>query len=144
MNIKVVAKTIPNATVSELRDIALQVDKYPEFIPCWKEVRIYGRKGNSYCTEQVIAIGLVTKKINTRTEWDDNSIRVRLTGPNENIFKFFRTDWNFVQKENNVLVRVELEWVLYSGPMQTMMQPFIPGIADIAVKAFINRLNNVR
>ena len=50
-----------------LFDIVADVERYPEFLPMWRQVRIRQRRGNTYYTDQEIGLGPIRERFMTRT-----------------------------------------------------------------------------
>lgn len=79
--------------VEFLFDIVADVESYPQFVPMWKEARIYKRTEDGYCTEQVIGKGPVRERFRSCTVLDrPEYIEVTST---DGIFTKFTIRWDF-------------------------------------------------
>jgi coenzyme Q-binding protein COQ10 len=54
-------------TAEQMFDLIADVERYPEFLPLWEEAQIYERNGDIYYTDQTIRLGLMKRKVRSRT-----------------------------------------------------------------------------
>jgi coenzyme Q-binding protein COQ10 len=60
------AATLPYRA-DQLFDLAADVERYPEFLPSWRAVRIRRRDGNVYYTDQIIGFAMVRQRFRSKT-----------------------------------------------------------------------------
>lgn len=77
-----------------LFDLVADVERYPEFVPFWKEARISRRESDEvYYTEQVIGKGPVHERFRSKTVLE-RPHRIDVTA-SEEAFRHFDIHWRF-------------------------------------------------
>jgi coenzyme Q-binding protein COQ10 len=74
-------------------DLVADVERYPEFVPAWREARVVRRDGDSYWTDQVIGRGPLARRFRTRTSGTPPE-RIEVTAE-ERVFRRFTLSWRF-------------------------------------------------
>ncbi|HRF63331.1 MAG TPA: type II toxin-antitoxin system RatA family toxin [Candidatus Competibacter sp.] len=80
-------------SVERMFDLVADVERYPEFLPLMRGATVVRRHANVYETEQILALGLLSYRLFTRTELDrPHTIVVTSADPN---FRRFDIRWAF-------------------------------------------------
>lgn len=58
--------TLPHRP-EQLFDLAADVERYPEFLPCWVAARVRKREGNVYYTDQVVGRAMARQRFRSKT-----------------------------------------------------------------------------
>jgi len=100
-----VARTLPYAA-GQLFDLAADVEQYPSFLPFWAAARVTRRAPGVYWTDQVLRLGMVRQRFETRTLLK----RPRLIEviSEDRRFRLFRLSWKF-ESAGPAASHVELE-----------------------------------
>lgn len=80
-------------TPEQLFDLAADVERYPEFLPWWHAVRVSGRTGEAYLTDQVVGIGPLRERFRSRTTLE-RPRRIEVTSSG-GAFRAFDLTWRF-------------------------------------------------
>lgn len=117
-----------------LFDIVADVEKYPEFLPFWRQARIYRHLGDSYYTEQELGFGFILHRFRTKTRLMPPA-RVEVTS-NEDIFREFSIIWELAELREGCQVTISLNWELCSFFLQRGVDIVLPETARVMVNAF--------
>lgn len=80
-------------TPTQLFDLVADVEGYPQFLPCWQEVRVFGREENVYYTDQLIRFGLMFTRFRSKTTLErPRQINI---ASSEGLFRHFSIRWKF-------------------------------------------------
>lgn len=118
-------------------DIVADVERYPEFLPLWREVRVTRRNGNRYHTEQEVGIGRTRTRFRTDTVLK-RPMRIEITSRDE-LFREFFIFWDFNTAGNGCRVDMALTCEVQSRRLQIAIDRLLPRIARAMVVAFEKR-----
>ncbi len=79
----------------QLFDLAADVEQYPAYLPWWISARVVKREGNIYCTEQIVAFGLIRRRFTTKTTLSRPE-RIDVISIDRSVRRF-DLSWAFVQ-----------------------------------------------
>lgn len=74
-------------------DLVADVERYPEFLPMWREATVVSRCEDGYETDQRVGLGLLVERFHTRTHLDRP--RQIVVSSNDGLFEGFRIVWDF-------------------------------------------------
>ena len=141
MKIDRVSRWLP-FTCEQIFDLAADVERYPEFLPGWMSARVGMREGEVLHVEQVIGVGPVRLRFESRTVLHRPE-RIDVTSC-DRLFRRYNLTWLFAPGPAgscNLSVTVDLElrsWLLQQV-VDRVLQPSIEGAVD-AFEARANRL----
>jgi coenzyme Q-binding protein COQ10 len=118
-------------------DLVADVERYPEFLPLWTDVRVFRRRGTVYYTEQEVGLGPVRQRFHTRTELVRPE-RIEVTSSDRN-FRDFRINWDFAKAPAGCTVHIALHWQVRSWLLQRGIDMVLPETAITMVDAFERR-----
>jgi coenzyme Q-binding protein COQ10 len=125
------------APLETVFDLVADVERYPEFLPLWRDAQVLGRNGSVYDTEQTVGLGPITKKFRTRTVLNrPTHIEVSST---DQIFRTFFIRWDFATVGRGCRISIALAWDVKSRQLQGAIDQLLPGVARTMVEAFENR-----
>ncbi len=128
----------PRAVVFAL---VADVERYPEFLPMWKRVRIVSRHADGYETVQEIGLGPIRERFRTRTVLKPHdAIEVTST---DGLFKAFRIGWTFADRGTSAHVEIALRWEVRSRLLQAAIDHLLPTTARSMVEAFQRRASSL-
>jgi coenzyme Q-binding protein COQ10 len=120
-----------------LFDLVADVERYPEFLPLWTDVRVYRRRGETYYTEQEVGLGPIRQRFHTRTTMVRPS-RIDVTSTDRS-FRAFHIGWDFAEAAIGCNVRIDLRWQVRSWLLQRAIDVVLPETAKSMVDAFERR-----
>jgi coenzyme Q-binding protein COQ10 len=122
-------------------DLVADVERYPEFLPLWREACICRRENDAYHTEQEIGLGPICERFRTRTELRrPESIEVT---SDDALFRAFRICWDFQSVPSGCQASIALTWEVQSWHLQTAIDLLLPTVARTMVDAFQRRADEV-
>jgi ribosome-associated toxin RatA of RatAB toxin-antitoxin module len=139
------SEVIINANLTKVFDISADIEKYPEFIPVYKEVKILERKGNTLIVQR---IGIVNnKQVRWKSEIKINPYHsieaVQLQGP----LKGMKVVWQFERIDNEKTKIILIHYIVYKkipilGKLITrfIIANIIKKIAEETLEAIKNRV----
>jgi coenzyme Q-binding protein COQ10 len=120
-----------------LFDLVADVERYPEFLPLWSNVRVFRRRGSIYYTEQEVGFGPIRQRFHTRTAlMRPERIEVGSTDPN---FRAFHINWDFAEAPEGCRVDIALRWEVRSWLLQRAIDMVLAETARNMVDAFERR-----
>jgi coenzyme Q-binding protein COQ10 len=122
-------------------DLVADVERYPEFLPLWRNARVYQRDDDAYLTEQEIGLGPVRERFRTRTELRQPD-RIDVTS-DDALFRTFRICWDFQPVPSGCQASIALTWEVRSWRLQAAIDLLLPTIARTMVDAFQRRADEV-
>jgi coenzyme Q-binding protein COQ10 len=125
-------------TAEQLFDLVADVDRYPEFLPWWKEARIRERGGDVYYTDQVVGFGPVRERFGSKTVLRRPE-RIEVTS-SDPPFHHFHLIWQFKSissKGCRVTLSVDIEF--RSPAVQNLFGWSLAGETRRVIAAFQNR-----
>jgi len=126
----------------QLFDLAADVERYPEFLPGWVSARIAKREGNVLQVEQVVGIGPVRLRFDSRTVLQRPE-RIDVTS-SDGPFRHYHLTWLFAPDAAaacNLSVTVDLE--LRSALLQHVVGQVLPVSMQGAISAFEARAHRL-
>ena len=126
----------------QIFDLVADVEKYPEFLPLWRDVAVQRPQGENrrvlYHTEQTLQLGPVQKRFCTETLLErPNRIQVESSDP---LFKHFSIQWVFqTQPEAACLVDFSLRCEAGSFLLRPILEVVLMEAAQGMVRAFERR-----
>lgn len=127
-------RTLP-VTCEQAFDIAADIERYPEFLPCWISARITRRDANICYVDQEVGIGAVRLRFGT-TAVMQRPARIDVTSTDES-FRHFTLSWS-IESSAPEGCRVSLAAAvqLQSGLLQYAVAAFLPGAIEDIILAF--------
>lgn len=117
--------------------IVADVERYPEFLPLWRQAEIVQRWDGGYDTQQVIGLGPIRERFATRTLlMPPNHIEV---SSDDTLFRTFYIHWDFAVVPRGCRISIALQWEVQSLPLQRAISILMPGVARSMVDAFERR-----
>jgi coenzyme Q-binding protein COQ10 len=136
------ASRIISALPEEAFDLVADVERYPEFLPMWRDARIIDRKGKTYTTEQEVGIGPLREHFHTKTVLArPRHIEVTST---DGLFRNFYIRWDFDPAGQGCRISIALSWEVHSHILQKAIDLVLPETARMMVEAFEHRANERR
>lgn len=125
------------ASRQALFDLVADVERYPDFLPLWREARVVSRNNHTYFTEQEIGVGRVHERFRTRTTLYPPA-RIEVTS-DDPLFDHFYLRWDFDPAGSGCRVAVAMSWQVSSKALQTVIDRWLPSAARTIVTAFERR-----
>jgi coenzyme Q-binding protein COQ10 len=122
---------------SLLFDIVADVERYPEFLPMWKNVQVTERQGSVYKTVQLVGFGPIRETFATQTVLVPPE-RIEVTS-DDPLFKTFLIRWTFGDLGDACRVDIELDWRTRRRLLQRAIDILLPETARSMIRAFENR-----
>ena len=128
-------------TLSVPRDrlfvLVADVERYPEFLPLWRDVHRISGDEHGYQTEQEIAFGPIRERFLTRTRLSaPDKIEITSDDP---LFDAFLIRWRFTESGIATRVVVDLNWRVRSRLLQRGIDVALPATARMMISAFEER-----
>jgi coenzyme Q-binding protein COQ10 len=124
-----------------LFDLVADVERYPEFVPCWVAARILRREGNRYWTEQVVRVKFLRQRFRTCTEINHpHTITVRGT---DGIFEKLLIRWSFLERPGGCLVHLDVDFDTGSTHLQTFAAMLSRQFVHDLMTAFVTRAESL-
>jgi coenzyme Q-binding protein COQ10 len=130
------------APTDRIFDMIADVESYPNFLPLWRDARIYERKPGEYWTEQTVGIGPVREHFRTKTVLR-RPVRIEISSPDE-IFTNFFISWDFHPVGRGCRASIALTWEMRSKRLQGAIDMLLPHAARTMVTAFEKRARELR
>ncbi len=119
-------------------DIVADVESYPDFLPFWRDAKVYRRAGHVYYTRQEIGIGPVRESFRSKTVLQPPS-QIDIVS-SEQIFREFAIHWEFRPAvDGGCQVRFELSIEARAGLLRKIMNAMLTDVARGMVSAFERR-----
>jgi coenzyme Q-binding protein COQ10 len=127
----------------QLFELVAQVERYPEFLPLWQDVRVSKVQQNNsehpvYFTDQRIQLGPIYKSFRTQTTLIPfHSIHIVSSDP---MFRKFAIDWFFkAEKEGGCKIQFTLDCIASSVLLRPVFDITLLEAAKSIVTAFEKR-----
>lgn len=119
-------------------DIVADVESYPEFLPFWRDAKVYRRVGHVYYTRQEIGIGPMRESFRSKTVLEPPT-QIDIVS-SEQMFKEFAIHWKFrPTSDGECQVRFKLSIEARSGLLRKIMDALLTDTARGMVSAFERR-----
>ncbi len=131
------SKVVPY-TAKQMFDLVNDVEKYPEYLPWCKNVRILRQTAEEMDVSVGVLMGPVNKEFTTRNQMVDGEVIYMslVNGP----FKKLRGEWKFVAiNEHESKIEFELDFTLSIGLLSNMLNPIFENMYGSMIKAFSDR-----
>ncbi len=131
------SKVVPY-TAKQMFDLVNDVEKYPEYLPWCKNVRILRQTAEEMDVSVGVLMGPVNKEFTTRNQMVDGEVinMSLVNGP----FKKLRGEWKFVAiNERESKIEFELDFTLSIGLLSNMLNPIFENMYGSMIKAFSDR-----
>jgi coenzyme Q-binding protein COQ10 len=141
------AKYDSNHQPADLFHIVADVEKYPEFLPWISAVRIIEKHENHFLAELVVKFKSLSYKYTSRVEMirpdeDHKEYRINVglvSGP----FKYLKTNWQFIPKENGTEIIFEMDFKFESILFEKMLGFLFEKAVVKMTNAFIKRADDI-
>lgn len=123
-------------------DIVADVERYPEFVPGYRTVRVLRREPELVEAEQVVALAGMELRFRSRADLDrPRLIRVRSSdGP----FQALQVDWQFSPtKARACRIDVHTAYTLAPGLLTPLVLPVVDEMIAAGLNAFVQRARNL-
>lgn len=123
-------------------DLVADIERYPEFVPGWKEARILWEKENRRSVEQAVGVHAFVWRFRTEALLE-RPHQIRIEGRGGPVRRLHQI-WRFEEREPNVTV-VELwtDYALKGGPAAAIAGPFFRRRTEEIVAAFRRRADTL-
>lgn len=122
----------------QLFDLVADVERYPEFVPCWIAARIRKREAEVYFTDQVVGFGPVRVSFGSQTVLRRPERIDVISG--EPPFRHFRLSWLFEPRAGascRVSLIAELEF--RSWLLERLVDKVVSVVVNDIIAAFVAR-----
>ena len=131
------SKVVPYSA-KQMFDLVNDVNKYPEYLPWCKTVRIIHQKDDEMDVSVGVLMGPVNKSFTTHNTMVDGEVILMslVDGP----FKQLRGEWKFVAlSDKECRIEFELDFTLSIGLLSNMLNPIFENMYGSMIKAFSDR-----
>lgn len=122
---------------SSVFDLVADVERYPEYLPLWRDSSVLSRTGDTYVTEQEVGIGRINERFLTRTHLV-RPMYIEVTSEDERFEEFF-IRWDFDSIGTGCRISVALTWEMTVPSLQAAVDHLLPRAARTMVAAFEKR-----
>lgn len=121
-----------------LKEIVVDVECYPEFLPWVKAVAIFPKQSDFFEADLTIGYGPLEKTYRSEVFIFDDAVEAKAIS--DSIFKFLESRWQFIEyKENRCLVNFTLDFQLQSSLLQLTVGKLLDDAANKMIAAFEER-----
>lgn len=138
----IVQRYLPQYEPDQLFRIAADIEAYPDFLFWCQHTRIKRRDGNRMVVDNLFAVGPARARFETYAVFDPPwSIEIRSQdGP----FERLHIAWRFEKAdEGGTRVSLTIEQKLRGKVFEVAAKPFLRGIEDAVINAFVKRARAV-
>lgn len=132
---------IVDAPPDDVFRLAADVERYPEYVPLWRDARIIAHNSKSYVTEQVVGIGRILERFRTRTVLHRPDY-IEITS-DDGLFHDFYIRWDFAPVGRGCRVTLALNWTMRSATLQRAVDQLLPSVTRTIAGAFERRVREV-
>ncbi|MFO1431125.1 MAG: type II toxin-antitoxin system RatA family toxin [Candidatus Competibacteraceae bacterium] len=131
-------KSILPYTQEQLFELVADVERYPEFVPCWLDASVRQRDGDIVLVEQVLNIAAVQHRFVSKAVMR-RPASVQVTS-NDGPFRQLDIHWQIEpQSSSGCTLILSTDFQLRSGMLQTLLSGFLRGETWRLLKVFENR-----
>ena len=123
-------------------DMVADVERYPQFLPLWRDAQTYERQKDTYWTEQTVGLGPVRERFRTKTTLR-RPVRIEIVSFDD-LFADFFISWDFHPMGRGCRASVALTWEMRSPNLQRAIDLLLPHTARSMVTAFEKRARELR
>lgn len=125
-----------------LKNIVIDVEQYPKFLPMLKSATVFPETDNSFQADLTIGVRAVEKTYRSKVFIVDDIVKVQAIP--DSTFKFLESQWYFYpQGENSCKVEFMLSFELRSALLQLTVGRALDKIAAITMTAFEERAKDL-
>ena len=131
-----------NAT--DLFNIVLDIEKYPEYIPWCSKIQIINKTKNEIKAEMIVNYKLFSSQIFTSNVFFNNKDLIIKTKYIDGPLKDLDTTWKFIslkKKKTKIIFMVEFEFKKYIH--QKLAEFFFPLIENKMIDSFVKRAKKI-
>ncbi|RUM94184.1 MAG: hypothetical protein DSZ28_04490 [Thiothrix sp.] len=134
-------------TPQQLFELIAEVERYPEFLPLWREVHVskttsQNTESSVYFTDQTIRLGPFNKRFRTKTTLEPFS-RIHIES-SDALFHHFIIDWLFYEEENECCrINFSLDCLASSMLLRPVFDIALMESARSIVTTFENRARSL-
>lgn len=125
-------------SAQQMFDLVNDVERYAEYLPWCKNVKILSQVGEQMDVEVNVLMGPVNKTFTTRNKIIDGELiaMTLVNGP----FKKLQGGWKFVHlSDTECRIEFELDFSLSIGVLSNMLNPVFENMYGSMIKAFSDR-----
>ena len=124
-------------TPEQMFELVIDVERYPEFVPGYLDVRVTRHEGDVLYVDQTIGFAAARVSFASVAETDPPA-RISIhstTGP----FKRLSVDWHFSAEPNGCSIRFIAGYELSAGPLGFVIQRWFDESSGRILEAFVQR-----
>jgi coenzyme Q-binding protein COQ10 len=127
---------------AEVFDLVADIERYPEFVPGWREAKILDDDGHRRQVEQAIGISAMVWRFRTEAVLE-RPTRIDIQGQGGPLRRLHQV-WRFEERaERATLVELWTDYALRGGPAAAAAGPFFRRRTEEVVTAFRRRADAV-
>lgn len=119
-------------------DIVADVERYPDFLPLWKEAEVSEHHGDSYFTDQVILLGIKPVHFRSKTVLKPPK-EIEVTAAEGQFRQLVIRWWFEPAAANTCYARCAITYQMQSPFLQMIIDPMLSYATQATVSAFENR-----
>ena len=124
-------------TPEQMFELVIDVERYPEFVPGYLDVRIARREGNTLYVDQTIGLAAARLTFQSVAETTPPA-RISINSTN-GPFKRLSVDWRFSAEPRGCNVHFVAGYELSAGPLGFLVQRWFDETSGRILDAFIRR-----
>lgn len=125
----------------QMFDLVADVERYPEFVPGYREVRIQGRNGNHLTVEQRVEMGPRTVRFTSVATLErPEHLHIRST---DSPFSELEVDWRFLGTDEGTRVAFRAGYDWTPPVFGSVLERWFRDHSDRILEAFIVRAHTV-
>lgn len=135
-------KSILPYTQAQLFELVADVERYPEFVPCWIEASVRRRSGDIVHVEQVLNLGAMQRRFVSRAVLQP-PVSVQVTS-NDGPFRHLDIHWGVEPlPEQGCILSLATEFELHSNMLSHLLGGFFRGETGRLLKVFEQRAHTL-
>lgn len=124
-------------TPEQMFDLVADVERYPEFVPGYRQVRIRERRAGELVVEQRVRIGPKAVRFHSLASLDrPHRISIRST---DSPFADLEVDWRFEPRDPGCRVRFRAGYNLVTPVFRGLFEGWFADHSDRILEAFLER-----
>lgn len=133
-------RTLPYA-ISDLENLILDVEKYPEFLPWCEKIKILKKNYNGFEADLLISYKKIKKSYISKTEIEKDGDYIRIvTNSNDGLFKNLHSSWRLEKISNNkTLIKFQIYFELKSVFFNKILGLFFKNANQKMISSFEKR-----
>jgi len=135
-------REIVNHPRPDVFDLVADIERYPDFVPGWKEARILWDGDGRRSVEQAVGVGAFVWRFRTEAELKRPQ-RIEIQGKGGPLRRLHQV-WRFEEQgPGKTLVELWTDYALHGGPAAAAAGPFFRRRTEQVVAAFRRRADRV-